>query len=1284
VEIKDDFFLRNQAIKPPLLETPRTGALTKSLGLEINPENIGKILRHGVNRNSVFSAVGQLVRDAVSIPRDDEGFDPFTADNGAYLKGYEAYPSEFANVRNRRWGDYMKRRIDAERKRDSILQTTPFGVLGEFFGDILNPSSALALKPLRFIQMVAGEELVQQHAQVTLTGEESFMNVGASVLLGGSMALAYRRVPELTGSLRRPPERTLGLPGPDDAPKPPPGAPEPPPGPSRPTETANPPAPEPVVSGDPLLDAYERHMRDVRVMEEEQAAAAAVVPKVSPEARTAEAPTNQPAPEPPVDIAPIVEQIERDRKVPLDPEERGVVNKAYSPEYREPGSPGERGSVGAAASGDIGPERSAIKNAMEDADFEKWGETPLWAGNIDKIPISPLLRGLESRSTRVRQITQDLVDNSLFLNKHTLGEATVPSVESQMRQHFWPTAEAITEIGIQYDLYRGGTGDGGMIQNAKRGINDFMAPNAQALSPTEFRGEVGKALHTGDKHYIPQVQAAAVAIRKVLDGYKKQLMDSDLIVAPYLHDMARLRDNLKGAGERASRKILAEMKIISDEIDRLRKEGPQPGTDGESFFATIYRHDRIMEDLPGFKNIIRDHLRTKSVPDGRLEKDVEEIVQGILRMKPYTPVDEDAIGRARSLRQRSLDIPRSKLFDFIELDAEAVLRYYSRTVSADLELHKRFGDVTMKEQLDEVTSHFNELIDQATSGKQRADLLKERNMHLKDIRAMRDRLRGTYGLPDDPFRLASRAMRGVKQYNYITQMGRAVVASIPDLGRIVMTEGIERAFRDAFIPLFRNLDGIKLNAREAKIAGNVLEMEMGFRAQAMAELGDTFGRHSPFERALLGSSGMFSIVNLFNPWNAALKSMAAGVISTRIIEDSLITSAPFLRSQSAKMVAVDSIPSAKADREISAKYNRETNIVTYSESALKKSFSEKAWLNPKMAGVEPLSDDLIRNFEDWKEFVINHEMAHADYPKLLEEADFPEAYENRMNRVAANRMLMKRYNRTRDLSKFGREKLARAGIDGVLADRIARQFEQYGSFAQRGENSLGKPLGTASNKGGEMLNPNTAEWTDWQAQEAYRLALGADIDRAIVTPGAGDRPLWMSTELGSVIGQYKAFSVAAAQRVLIPALQQKDSEIMMGLVSMVALGVVVDQLSRSQYDYGDNPTLADRLVSGIDRSGVLGYFSDINRMVETLSDNRLGLNSVLGIAPPHGSSGRQKVGTLLGPTASTFSDFSTVLTDSLSNDVDQATAGALRRIVPANNVFYAMPLFDAIAAGAKE
>ena len=141
---------------------------------------------------------------------------------------------------------------------------------------------------------------------------------------------------------------------------------------------------------------------------------------------------------------------------------------------------------------------------------------------------------------------------------------------------------------------------------------------------------------------------------------------------------------------------------------------------------------------------------------------------------------------------------------------------------------------------------------------------------------------------------------------------------------------------------------------------------------------------------------------------------------------------------------------------------------------------------------------------------------------------------------------------------------------------------------------------------------------------------------------------------------------------------------MMGLVSMVALGVVVDQLSRSQYDYGDNPTLADRLVSGIDRSGVLGYFSDINRMVETLSDNRLGLNSVLGIAPPHGSSGRQKVGTLLGPTASTFSDFSTVLTDSLSNDVDQATAGALRRIVPANNVFYAMPLFDAIAAGAKE
>ena len=90
---------------------------------------------------------------------------------------------------------------------------------------------------------------------------------------------------------------------------------------------------------------------------------------------------------------------------------------------------------------------------------------------------------------------------------------------------------------------------------------------------------------------------------------------------------------------------------------------------------------------------------------------------------------------------------------------------------------------------------------------------------------------------------------------------------------------------------------------------------------------------------------------------------------------------------------------------------------------------------------------------------------------------------------------------------------------------------------------------------------------------------------------------------------------------------------------------------------------------------------DINRAVEKLSDNQLGINSALGIAPPYRSNFRNKIGAVLGPTPGQMARLSEILTDIGTGDYDYHTAGALRRMAIGQNIFYLTPFFDAVEKG---
>lgn len=122
--------------------------------------------------------------------------------------------------------------------------------------------------------------------------------------------------------------------------------------------------------------------------------------------------------------------------------------------------------------------------------------------------------------------------------------------------------------------------------------------------------------------------------------------------------------------------------------------------------------------------------------------------------------------------------------------------------------------------------------------------------------------------------------------------------------------------------------------------------------------------------------------------------------------------------------------------------------------------------------------------------------------------------------------------------------LAYLGIDKNMAQRIGKQLEAH-----------------AENVNGVWV-ANTDKWADPHGVLArtYRAAMRKDVDSIIVQRSAGDVPLFANTPTGKMLLQFKAFNLAAHQRVLIRSTQEGPANFVSGLVGMTSLGIMASYL----------------------------------------------------------------------------------------------------------------------------
>lgn len=340
--------------------------------------------------------------------------------------------------------------------------------------------------------------------------------------------------------------------------------------------------------------------------------------------------------------------------------------------------------------------------------------------------------------------------------------------------------------------------------------------------------------------------------------------------------------------EKEADAIAEKIKPLQEEWDRLKAEHETHGTEARALKAEIGRLETQLRQHTARAEGLAKKIEGERAFGGATDGEIRDIARGITDhlvglapgRAPYTPVP---LVRG-PLKERTLNIPDTHIEGFLESNVNRIARIYTRTMSADTELAKAFGRADMGEQIGpdgKVQQHYGQLRAGVTDEGQLKKLDNKQRKDLRDLAAVRDRIRGTYGLPDNPNGLVNRSYHVVRDLNYLRLLGGMTISAFPDIGSIVKVQGITRVFGDGLVPMLRNFQQFKLAADEVKLAGTALDMVLDTRAMSMAEVLDDFGRWSKFERGIKGMTERFGLVTLMAPWNAAMKQFAGVVAQTR-------------------------------------------------------------------------------------------------------------------------------------------------------------------------------------------------------------------------------------------------------------------------------------------------------------------------------------------------------------------------------------------------------------------
>lgn len=523
------------------------------------------------------------------------------------------------------------------------------------------------------------------------------------------------------------------------------------------------------------------------------------------------------------------------------------------------GLPADQRALVQEAISDLNIAWQAVRDVVDEDTFKRYSGDNFPLGNLDEF----VTWGLTDPEFR-RMLDQIMPDGPDATRTRAVEEA----VELTAWQRFWNGVRKLIGLEPKYDdVIKIIVEERASLLSHADEMFDYVIDTIAAA-----RKNTGADERLGRRRMIEEMDEAN---RLIEEARQKELEDM------YGMGMATKADDLNARQD--------YLQVLEQRAKDYMPDFANKKMGGEPYLPRFWLIDRIMDDEAGdqvLRGILREHYRrtgggTPEQIELRVKESIETITQQseLGEMQLFPP---DRGSMATFMKRRKIDIPTSKVMDFIETDPDKILRSYAERAGTIDEINRIFGDVDAQGAIDDI------MVQAAREGVRGEEFIELR----KQLELARDkRTDAVYGM--EPNQVNQRRIASaVRSYGVVTYLGKAALSAIPEIGRTLMVHGFARTFEAVAAQAFKNPAFAKSWKLLPRKTGKGLDSLAGTSMNRFVEQGGptgaaTTGLGRGAQRFVDFASGPAFLMNLLSPMTDMTKRMSQTFTHQFMLEDVL-------------------------------------------------------------------------------------------------------------------------------------------------------------------------------------------------------------------------------------------------------------------------------------------------------------------------------------------------------------------------------------------------------------
>ncbi len=212
--------------------------------------------------------------------------------------------------------------------------------------------------------------------------------------------------------------------------------------------------------------------------------------------------------------------------------------------------------------------------------------------------------------------------------------------------------------------------------------------------------------------------------------------------------------------------------------------------------------------------------------------------------------------------------------------------------------------------------------------------------------------------------------------------------------------------------------------------------------------------------------------------------------------------------------------------------------------------------------------------------------------------------------------------------------------------------------------------------------PDTSKWHGeiggFETEKLLHAALRRAVDRAVITPGIADLPMFHSTELGQLLFQFNSFGFAAVNKFMRnlnnSAVNGRQLDALMSVTWALGMGAAAfyirEGIVKGRFEDGTMPEETGTIVyESIDRSGLMMWGMPYVNSMMKLAAGPLS-DAGVPIQTPSRYAAQQWYQSLFGPTFGGLGGDVLDMAPNLAEGEIDKVGEKMKRLIPYRNVFH--------------